>query len=181
MLWCRECGLELSFGQLHLGLYDHRHFDPDAFKWNNLMTCASCMTGRAISPESTRQHERVLYYLITYGIARISFHQSYYPEWLTYIPIHERTGGHAGTARQIAGKAVQKISRIWVASHKQEEGYFLSHLKTTTDPCMPSRCKIEHAEMAVKQEARQRAKVAKMSTPLEDELFPNPLRIPQVH
>lgn len=181
MLWCRECGLELSYSQLHLGLYDHRHFDPEAFRWNSLMVCASCVVGRPISPDSSRQHERVLYYLITYGIARIEFYQSYKPDWLPYIAIHESTGGHANAARGIAGKAVQKIPRTWVASHKQDEGYFLSHLKTSAEPCMPLRCPIDRAEERIKREAREREKQSKVISPEKAGLFPNPHHIPQVH
>jgi hypothetical protein len=158
MLWCRTCGFELSFDQLHLGLEDHRHFDPDRFQWNITMECASCLAGRPIGPQSSRNHERALYYLVTYGFIRIRFEQKYHPSWLSYLEIHERTSGDSETARGIAGKAIQKIPRLWVASHKQGEGYMLSHLKTTADPCMPSSCPIDGAEIHVKYEARQQEK-----------------------
>lgn len=135
------------------------------------MKCTSCFLGRSISPSSTLNSDRVLYYLVTYGIARIEFYHRHKPSWLKYLPIHEITTGRAETARQIAGKAVKKVPRLWVASHKQDASYMLSHLKTVADPCMPNQCPIEHAEIQIRSQARLQ----------EKELFPSRTPILQDH
>ena len=180
-LWCRSCGQPLGFDQVPLALDGNHRFDNERLRWNVTMQCATCVAGRPISPQSGKQADRILYYLATYGIVRIKFHGIYSPSWLSYLEIHEVTGGHKESARQIAGAAVRGLQGLWVASHAQTEDYMLSHLKTESTPCMPYLCSVDRAESYVKNAAKKAEKDSKVSPPLPEEgLFSDRFKVPQV-
>lgn len=138
-LWCRNCGGPLLVGVQEV-LDPADLLAPD-LQLNMMMSCIKCATNRRdVRPDAGRIGNRLLYWLILEGRARVRTNTAPSGVWTPPkdLYIHESTIT-ANSARSYFSEAVRGIQGVYVATHSRgyrtESSYMLGHLKVNNTPC----------------------------------------------